>query len=71
MTFPRNASNNCGVDVFELCFAMALFVCLVACLFVCLILSPFVSCLVSLLFGDRCSENLDEYFDKNRQRDKL
>ena len=40
-----------------------LFVC-VSCFF------SFVSFLVSLLFDDRCSdkcENIDEYFDKNRQ----
>ena len=53
-----------------------LFLCLFVCLFVwslvcvCLVLFSFVSFSVSLLFDDQCSDkcqNLDEYFDKNRQ----
>ena len=75
----RNGSNHCigpkkKQATLLVCFFVSLFVrlfiCLVACLFVCLVLFSFVSFLVSLLFDDRCSDkcqNLDEYFDKNRQ----
>ena len=59
-----------GLFVFVVSLFVRLFICLIACLFVCLVLFSFVSFSVSLLFDDRCSDkcqNLDEYFDKNRQ----
>ena len=75
----RNGSSHCigpkknrrlGLFVFVVSSSVRLFICLIACLFVCLVLFSFVSFSVSLLFDDRCSDkcqNLDEYFDKNRQ----
>ena len=75
----RNGSSHCigpkknrrlGLFVFVVSSSVRLFICLIACLFVCLVLFSFVSFSVSLLFDDRCSDkcqNLDEYFNKNRQ----
>ena len=60
----------CFFVVFVVSSSVRLFICLIACLFVCLVLFSFVSFSISLLFDDRCSDkcqNLDEYFDKNRQ----
>ena len=66
----QKKNRRLGLFVFVVSSSVRLFICLIACLFVCLVLFSFVSFSVSLLFDDRCSDkcqNLDEYFDKNRQ----
>ena len=66
----QKKNRRLGLFVFVVSSSVRLFICLIACLFVCLVLFSSVSFSVSLLFDDRCSDkcqNLDEYFDKNRQ----
>ena len=66
----KKKNRRLGLFVFVVSSSVRLFICLIACLFVCLVLFSFVSFSVSLLFDDQCSDkcqNLDEYFDKNRQ----
>ena len=66
----QKKNKRLGLFVFVVSLFARLLICLIACLFVCLVLFSFVVFIISLLFDDRCSDkcqNLDEYFDKNRQ----